>query len=354
MIPDLAERAEALDPARSFIVQAPAGSGKTGLLVQRYLRLLSLVERPENVVAMTFTRKAAAEMKERVEDALRAAQEGSAAEGDYNIRTRELALAVLQQNHRQGWQLLGDSSRLQIQTIDSLCAMLTRQTPVLSGFGGSLNVVENADDLYRMAARATLVALSEGTSEDRELLTRLGVYFDNNFEALQSQIVGMLAQREQWRFAETSQQEIADLHRLLNRAQEDLLAVFRQRGTVDFTAITRAAIDVLGSPEQPSDLLYWLDYRIEHLLVDEFQDTSRAQYELIEALTGQWSEGDEHTLFLVGDPMQSIYAFRGAEVSLFLRSWNDERLGSVRLHPLALRTNFRSTPEILDLGSREV
>ena len=348
MIADTAEREEALDPSRSFIVQAPAGSGKTGLLVQRYLRLLAQVDRPENIVAMTFTRKAAAEMKERIEDALHGAHEGSAAEGDYNRRTRDLAVAALEQDSRQGWHLLGDSSRLQIQTIDSLCALLTRQAPLLSGFGGSLEVVENADDLYRLAARATLIRLAEGTGEDRALLTRLGVYFDNNFVALQDQIVRMLEQREQWRFTATSQGEIIDLQRLLSQAGEDLTMVFRQRGTVDFTAITRAAIDVLGSPEQPSDLLYWLDYRIEHLLVDEFQDTSLAQYELVEALTGQWSEGDEHTLFLVGDPMQSVYAFRGAEVSLFLRSWKQARLGSVRLHPLALRTNFRTTPEILE------
>ena len=66
-----------------------------------------------------------------------------------------------------------------------------------------------------------------------------------------------------------------------------------------------------------------LDYRIEHLLVDEFQDTSRAQYELLDALTGQWSDGDGRTLFLVGDPMQSILRFREAEVGLFLRCWAD-------------------------------
>src|SRR5947209_17075510 len=67
---DSEQRKLAIDPRYSFIVQAPAGSGKTGLLVQRYLRLLAEVTRPESIVAMTFTRKAAAEIKERIQDVL--------------------------------------------------------------------------------------------------------------------------------------------------------------------------------------------------------------------------------------------------------------------------------------------
>src|SRR6202008_4160042 len=110
-ISDQLQRETALDPARSFIVQAPAGSGKTGLLVQRYLRLLGTVTRPECIVAMTFTIKAAAEMKERIHEALLAASSDQPVEKEFGHTTRTLAKAVLEQDRRHGWNLIEDAGR---------------------------------------------------------------------------------------------------------------------------------------------------------------------------------------------------------------------------------------------------
>jgi ATP-dependent exoDNAse (exonuclease V) beta subunit len=317
--------------------------------MQRYLRLLSVVERPESIVAMTFTRKAAAQMRERIHDALLSAQNCVSVSGEHEQRTRDLALKALARDREKGWNLLVDTGRLQIQTIDSLCAMLTRQMPVISGFGGVNRIIEDAGEFYRLAARRAIRQLAEGGQQSQDLLYHAALHFDNNLALLERQIAGMLEQRDQWSHLAGCDADplVEEFSQLLQCGHAALLDIFREYSVVDFTELTRAAIAALGSSEQPSDLLYWLDYRIEHLLVDEFQDTSHAQYDLIKALTAQWSDGDGHTLFVVGDPMQSIYRFRGAEVSLFLKSWKDESLGAVRLNRISLNTNFRCTPEIL-------
>jgi len=351
MISDAAQRERALDPETSFIVEAPAGSGKTGLLTQRFLRLLGGVERCESVVAMTFTRKAAHEMRERIQNALEAAARPvQDLEVDaHRLKTRQLATAALANSKQRGWNLLEDPSQLQIQTIDALCAMLARQMPVLSEFGGLGKVVEDARDLYKQAARDTVRALTEGSQHEQQLFRRIALHFDNEMSRLEQRVADMLQKREQWGGLPKQSDDplVNDFAELLVLARASLRDVFRRAATVDFTEVTCAARKALGTPESPTDLLYSLDYRIEHLLVDEFQDTSRAQYELVKALTEQWSLGDRRTLFLVGDPMQSIYRFREAEVSLFLRCWRDGRLGSVPLEQVELKTNFRSTPELI-------
>jgi ATP-dependent helicase/nuclease subunit A len=350
LIADHAERVSTLDPSRSFIVEAPAGSGKTELLVQRFLKLLSVVERPESIVAMTFTRKAAGEMKERILDALLQAQLRAPLGNEHGASTRELALAALDRDRIQGWGLLLEPDRLQILTIDAVCAMLTRQMPVISDLSTESQIVEDARELYRRAARDTLRNLTEGEAGNRELFHRVALHFDNDIARLEMQIAAMLQKRDQWQFLARGDQPslVDDLCGLLHSARQALREVFRQTATVDFTEVAHAARKALGTPTEPTELLYTLDYRIEHLLVDEFQDTSRGQYELLDALTGQWSDGDNRTLFLVGDPMQSVYRFREAEVALFLQCWEQQQLGAVRLTPVRLTTNFRSTGAILN------
>jgi ATP-dependent exoDNAse (exonuclease V) beta subunit len=500
-VPDLAAREAALDPAGSFIVQAPAGSGKTELLIQRFLALLARVETPEEIVAITFTRKAAGEMRERVVRALRGAESELPPEPDHQRRTWELARAARQRDHAAGWGLNASPARLRIQTIDSLCAALTRQMPLLSGFGGQLEPVEDAAPLYREAARRTL-ALVEGGESWSGAIGRVLLHLDNHMAKAEGLLAGMLARRDQWlrhvadrrspqirretleaglaslsadalesltevcpreleaelaalaRYAATNLLEqgraspvtalvelqgfpgsahdqldrwcaiaellltrtgsvrrqvnvangfpppgaaedateqarragyidrmrallaalvpydpfLAELHlvrslpppryspsqwevvealvEVLPVAVAQLELLLRERAQVDFAMVSQAAIRALGTPDEPTDLALALDYRIRHLLVDEFQDTSHTQYQLLERLTAGWVRGDGRTLFLVGDPMQSIYRFRHADVALYLRA-RREGVGTVALQPLALSANFRSQAGIV-------
>jgi ATP-dependent exoDNAse (exonuclease V) beta subunit len=123
-----------------------------------------------------------------------------------------------------------------------------------------------------------------------------------------------------------------------------LQMIFNENDAVDFVDLTAQALNALGSMEQPTDLgLYW-DYRIKHLLVDEFQDTSLQQFHLLNLLTQGFDQ--DKSLFVVGDPMQSIYRFRAAEVGLFLRAQR-EGIGNVALTSLYLSANFRSAPKLV-------
>jgi len=195
-IHDQAQRQQALKTNQSFIVQAPAGSGKTELLIQRYLRLLSEVKEPEEIIAITFTRKAASEMRNRVLEALERA-EGPEPEQQHTRLTWQLACKVLRQDAELGWTIQQSPSRLKIQTIDSLCSGLTRQLPLHSTFGGQPGITENPQELYFEAARAAIHHLEQGREWGDAVATLLG-HLGNNIPRLEQLLVSMLAKRDQW------------------------------------------------------------------------------------------------------------------------------------------------------------
>lgn len=492
-------RADALDITRSWLVQAPAGSGKTSLLIQRYLALLATVERPERIVAMTFTRKAAAEMRDRIVDALRDAADevpDSPADG-HGALTRTLARDALEQDRRMRWRILDQPSRLRVVTIDALAAAIARQAPLAAGLGALPAFVDDAEPLYREAARAALAsaapddphwhAFLQWQDNDAGAATRLiarmlatrdrwpARMFDDDVDALREDVEAVLAHessaaialvsvrlpvplaaalpgfaqtaleglratgslpafahalealcrdrrmpgmeaRDAWcaladwlltkdggffkavgtrhgfasagrgtgageraqrkteflnwlveaagvpgladawhrvrglppgQFGDAAWAFVASTMTVLCRAATSLVDVFRVHGQADFAEGTLRALAALGSGGEPSDLLLAIDYRLAHLLIDEFQDTSNAQLALIGRLTEGWQPGDGRTLFAVGDPMQSIYRFRHADVGLFLRAQADARIGSVPVGVVELARNFRSQREIV-------
>ena len=494
-IQDQEQRRQALDHSQSFIVQAPAGSGKTELLIQRFLTLLGLVDQPESIVAITFTRKAAAQMRHRVIGALQNASEPVPETAHENF-TWKLAQAALARNDTFNWRLLEHPGRLRIQTIDSLCATFVRQMPWVSRMGAPPQPEDNVAHLYRQAATETLQMLDSPQTRDvvAAALSKLLSHVDNNFGAVEKLLATMLASRDQWLrhvvgtpeverlrndledslrevieaalgelaavFPERFKNETVELaqfaagnlsrdgksggvlacaglqgfpaasvnaleqwrglaglfltgqgtrrqrltknegfpatdrgrtakerlnaielddsvverlhevrslppHRF-EAAQWDMLSallvllpiavgqlrlVFQHEDRVDFTEIAIGARTSLGTDAEPTDLAFAIDCRIQHLLVDEFQDTSQSQYELLNRLVREWQPGDGRTLFLVGDPMQSIYGFREADVGLFLRA-RTEGVGPVALTPLTLSVNFRSTAGVVDWVNR--
>ena len=483
------DRAAALDCSRSFIVQAPAGSGKTELLIQRYLALLARVERPEAIVAMTFTRKAAGEIRERILRALREPEPPADADPS-RLQTCRLARAALERNAIGGWDIARHPARLQIHTIDALCMALVRQAPLTAKVGALPRPVERAESLYLEAAREEFFAAAPRDMAWRRLLDHL----DNDGERIVKLIAGLLGKREQWlpgvvghdagqlraelesvledevrsvlgdlvgllpqsvraslselsryaadnlaqerthplaafagnsalppaaptglahwqaiaswlltgqrlrrsvnardgfpprrperkramevlldqlagiyglpealvmaralpsaRYDDAAWSFIEALLAILPRAAARLRLVFARHGVMDFNEATLVALEALQTEGEASDLLLALDTRIEHLLVDEFQDTSFAQCALIARLTAGWNAGDGRTLFLVGDPMQSIYRFRDADVRLFLDARVQCRLGSVVLEPLTLTANFRSQQGLVEWINR--
>ena len=193
---DLDQRALALDLSQTFIVRAPAGSGKTDLLTRRFLKLLAAVDEPEEILAITFTRAATAEMRSRVLQHLEEAQTTDPAP-DEDERVK-LARAALANSEARGWRILEQSQRLNIETIDSLCLRIAHGQPLLSRMGGRLSPVERADLMYAQAARQTLGQLGGKDAALNNALMHLLAMRDNNLPDCQKLIAEMLAQRDQW------------------------------------------------------------------------------------------------------------------------------------------------------------
>ncbi|MDH4121801.1 MAG: UvrD-helicase domain-containing protein [Deltaproteobacteria bacterium] len=535
---DQQARQRALDTTRSFLVRAPAGSGKTALLTQRMLALLAgrglpephKPKRPEEVTALTFTRKAAEEMRQRLMGALEDAAQPEGPLSPHQALTRELAREVNARDQQLGWGLARNPHRLRALTLDGFGLGLVRQMPLLAGLGappGLLDDPQREETLAQAAAKSlegleeegpegavfTLLtrgnnrqdtlaghlaellknrdqwlrhlerlhgesgnngetfrqemeenyqrlattqltrlqalaqdALGEGTGGSREgeregeeragaealfacarfaashvaetspihglshlfewpgtdpqedgplwaglrtlLLTgkdtdgdwrkkgglNKNVGFpakDKNhpqFAEMKERMGRVLANLSQGEDAELLAQSLCDTDLLTGPLTEDtwrglraaaellkaaaghLNQAMASQGVTDFNGMAMGALEALE--KQARQPVEGKGGEIRHLLVDEFQDTSLLQARLLESLTAQWTPEDGRTLFLVGDPMQSIYRFREAEVGLFLTAWERQRLGVVPLECLTLRVNFRSGGGIVDWVNR--
>ena len=500
---DLEGRIRSLDVTQSYIVKAPAGSGKTELLSQRYLGLLSVVNEPEEILAITFTNKSGNEMRARIVSALQKANQCPEPTSHYEKLTWRLAKNALEQSARKGWDVLNNPNRLRIKTIDAFYGSLARRAPLSGLIGGGLQISDDYHVCYIKAAHEVLGELEKQTSW-ADSLDAILRHVDNRFDRAEELFVSLLEKREHWlpivlgaknatdlranlentlsvivgeiltnvrnelefvapslvsslAFAanhidgektknllplkscgedgmlpDTSANQgevwaaIADflltkdgaprksataaigfpapsgvkdkelkalysdrktefkamldsialstgctealkrlqslppstyndaewsilqhLLTLLPVLAAKLLMVFERDGVMDHAQVGSSALRVLGDSEAPTDLALLLDSQLSHILIDEFQDTNNLQMHGLELITSGWEHSDGRTLFLVGDPMQSVYSFRGSNVGLFLDVVHNG-VGNLKVNPIELTVNFRSQSNVVN------
>jgi ATP-dependent helicase/nuclease subunit A len=191
---DALARDRALDPERSILLQAPAGSGKTTVLTQRFLRLLAHVDEPEEILAVTFTRKAAGEMRARILNALGGQIDAAS---DSEGRLAALASHAREHSAARGWDLVSNPGRLRIQTIDALNFALAAQLPVAARMAAGLQPIDRAERLYQRAARRTLID-ADGDAQLSHDLERLLERLDNDPAHAERLFAAMLGARAQW------------------------------------------------------------------------------------------------------------------------------------------------------------
>lgn len=460
--PDQAARDFAVDPGNDVVLEASAGTGKTRVLVDRYVRLLASGVDPRNILAMTFTRKAATEMRDRVLSTLRREVEAGRFPADAWARVNTRMHDV------------------QIATIDGFCFGLLREFPLEAGVDPTFEVADEteiarftsealdtalelarelvtADETVRLlfvrvkapvlrealaglidrrqvagpaigafvgrhpeprsatqAARRFIETLQAGlpaatraqlvddgpraapefewvardlselelTSDDpvrvQHLRRRLEAYFLTGAGKPRQRLsrsyrpehfVTADARKRHGRAVAAAAPVIVAACDALDRDLDSLLArgvlrilmltvgvyerLLAEHALLDFAGMLDRAVSLLSRQEEFARSRLKLQARYHHLLVDEFQDTSRQQWRLVELLIDAWAEGEgvadaRTSIFVVGDRKQSIYRFRHAEVTLLDDA--ARRIGMLRPDRTvrqAISTSFRSVPELL-------
>lgn len=331
---------EYLDPLRSVIISAPAGSGKTEKLSRRYISLLESGSGIEKILAITFTEKAAAEMKDRI-------------------------LSIMLREKPELFETIREKIPLmRITTIHAFCRKLITRFAMDLG----LNPAVEALDEFQ-AKQLWTESVYDALRQERK---HPSIFFDylkfkgiKGWSGLFSTLSAIHAKRPYTEFLLEHQD------RALPSEERQLLELYRScfdayqtaklaRGVIDFNDMEVLAYRAITTNPEWLNILYAFDEHTDHILVDEFQDTNSVQWRIIDALTEEWrsglgskrSQGKTPTVFLVGDEKQSIYLFRGANVSVFqevkgrFREW----LGSEAVY-LEAKENYRSLPAIITFAN---
>jgi ATP-dependent helicase/nuclease subunit A len=487
-------RDQALGPLEGFHLEAPAGSGKTSVLLARFLTLLARVDAPEEMLALTFTRKAAGELRARVMGLLWEQRDPGPEASPLDLQLHELARQVFRR-HGDAIQLKLTPERLPIMTFHGFCAQLLKLAPQEAGVPLEFTLLEE-DEARWLKAEALEEfrrRLNAGRSDNpvRQALVRRLVRLNNDWGRLSRELHGLISRRDslgdflglarvsrdaaayrrlledrfrlvllpsleglragladsalgrvwtkfyselqgsdngklispqlpgaepvdlsawqaisqvlltasqgeprkrlspkdgfpegfdQKKWAARFQDLPPEVTRLLKQCRDltsigaspeeaaalqdlvilvgEALSVYEQlcarKGALDFVALEAATLNLL-SEDDPTEVMLRLDWRLKHILVDEFQDTSQNQMHLLCRLMAGWQAGEGRTLMVVGDPKQSIYGWRQAKPRLFMESRKGLPCGAappLPLTPLWLTTNFRATRTLIDWANQ--
>lgn len=326
-----------LDITKSVIISSPAGSGKTEKLARRYVSLLLGGSEIEKILAITFTEKAAAEMKERI-------------------------LRILEKENPELFLEIQEKIPLmRISTIHSFCLKLLKRFSMELDLDPSLDVMDefNASLLWSESVYESLMEEKNSPDIFFEMMKDRGIKgWDSLFRILNElhsrRPYPELILKENHPVEREEEKRILELYsRCLKRYTDKKL----ERHLIDFDDLELLTYEALIKNPEWQNILYSFDEHTDHILVDEFQDTSSLQWKIIDKLTEEWrsgigakrESGKVPTIFLVGDEKQSIYLFRGANVSVFQEAKErfSDWLGR-EYYFEEIRENYRSLPAIIN------
>ena len=465
--PEREARDFATNPGQNVVLEASAGTGKTSVLVTRFINLLIAGVDPGNILAITFTRKAAAEMRERIirelKDAAARSEFDRARWNEIRGRLDEIGISTidafclsllrefpLEADLDPGFDMADETEvpRLVEEALDRslrIFAALAKEEPdvalVLAQLGvsrtreGLASLLErrlvawNALDRFlirgpsdltaEVVCRRTATALQDalravpgglarfvadgpihhpryrflardltnlagleraGDAQIRAVLDRIGMLFlTNDGKARKSGAIPPYKGDRDYASPEAARRHRAavfqvaphienvvagfkrDINVVLARGIKRMFAIalsqYRRalddRSILDFSDVLQRALDLLRRMDEFSQSRFRLESRYHHVLVDEFQDTSRAQWELVSLLIQSWGEGlglaTQPSIFIVGDRKQSIYRFRDAEVAVLQEAARAiEALRPSGTPRRSISRSFRALPELLE------
>ncbi len=344
--------AEFFDTKKSFIISSPAGSGKTEKLARRYISLIAAGGEVERVLAITFTEKAASEMKQRV--------------------LKILAL----ENPELYARVKPRVPLMRISTIHAFCLKLLRRFSLDLGLDPRLSVADEgtASAFVRQSVMEALKEEADSFGPDGPsgpffcLMKARGIrgwdsILKNHLAELfrQRPLSELILSGPDGLRAEGENGPEKMLLKLFARCLDAYRAKKLEARLLDFSDLEILAYKALAESPHWQNILYSFDEYTDHILVDEFQDTSALQWRILDKLTEEWRSGlgpkretgTVPTMFLVGDEKQSIYLFRGADVSAMKKARQrlQDFLGDEYEFHQA-RDNYRSLPEIIEFTNR--